>query len=80
MEHVENVFEFPETFLGETDKGEVAWEGWRCFEGLYTMIDEEMIYPTPLTIGDFIDDCRRIWGIDLVWEGNLMKRGFRYEY
>lgn len=78
MTHIENLFDFPETFLGEGDNGECDWSNWKYYEGLYSMVGEEPSHPSPLTVADFIDDCRRIWGIDLVWESNLLKRNFIY--
>lgn len=88
-DHVENLFEFPEVFLGENEKGEVDWSNWAVMSDedseMYTLTDmdknpeESLFIPTPQTIGDFIDDCRRFWDIDLVWDGNLVKRKFNYE-
>lgn len=83
MDIVEEIFEFPEVIVGSNDKGEVDWSDWKVSENLYVLSnhpDKEPCQLTPRTVSDFIEDCNRVWNIDLLWEPNLMKRYFRYEH
>jgi hypothetical protein len=68
---VESVFQMPETFLGDN------WEDYHTEEDSYYLGESENRCPIPETIGDFINDCLRVWKVTLVWDSNLIKRGFR---
>ena len=78
MLHVEMLFEFPETFLGDDLKGNSNWSNWKTDGVLYGLSCPPK-QPLPQTVGDFIDDCRRIWKIDLIWEASLLRRNFDYD-
>lgn len=75
-DHIESLFEFPEIFLGENDKGEIDWSTYTSSGSKYSLDGGATLLNTPQTVSDFIEDCYRYWSIDLVWEGNLMKRKF----
>lgn len=80
METAENLFEFIETIVGDD------WENWKVITDedskrfYYIGEESDTQLPPPATIGDFIEDCNRVWKKDLVWEGNLIKRYFSYEH
>lgn len=72
MELVEELFDFPDTVVGEN------WEDWKTDEGNYTLNEEKGYLPTPKTIGEFIDDCNRVWNKDLVFYGDILKPNVYY--
>jgi len=71
---IEDLFQFTETFLGE------EWENYKTQKvgknKYYSILPSEVLVPVPQTIDDFINDCIRVWGIDLVWEDYLIKTAF----
>jgi hypothetical protein len=82
MDTIEEVFEFPETFLGCNDDGEIDWSNWATIDNTYSLLkdpdqEEGVFIPHPETIGDFIDDCRRVWSVSLIWEPALINRYFQ---
>lgn len=82
MDLIESLFDLPETVVGSNDKGEIDWSNWKkVSDTLYCLSedDTEDLIPAPIpnTVGDFIEDCNRIWNKDLVWDSNLVKRNFK---
>ena len=82
-ETVENLFELTDALVGEN------WEDFHKFADQYFICDVESLptnvhatnipaYPIPKTISDFIEDCDRIWNFPLLWDGNLIRRKFKY--
>jgi hypothetical protein len=80
-ETVENLFELLDALVGS------EWEDFHVFEKEYYIKDidlegeEDVIiqtYPLPKTVAEFIDDCIRIWDFPLIWDGNLVRRKFKY--
>lgn len=80
-ETVENLFELLDALVGS------EWEDFHVFEkrvlhkGHGLRGEEDVIiqtYPLPKTVAEFIDDCIRIWDFPLIWDGNLVRRKFKY--
>ena len=75
---VENLFESIEELVGEN------WENYHTQGSFYAIVEpkeDEIIFcttPAPKTISDFIEDCIRLWGYTPLWDGNLVKRYFKY--
>ena len=84
MELVEHCFLFPETVVGDDwelwyvdDEGEMYGILPTALKKGQKEVETDYLLPLPLTLADFIHDCKRVWKKDLVWDGNLIKRNFK---
>jgi len=73
MELVEELFDFPDTVVGDN------WEDWKTNGDKYSLDESVGQLPTPQTIGEFIDDCNRVWNRDLVFYGDILKPNVTYD-